>query len=108
MRCAAAALLAPWLAACDPTWDIRGTVTDCASAQPLAGATVALDVQAPSGPEGTETTDEAGSYRFNFVFPHDHPATLTFSAAGHAPKVLAFTEAPEKGEPLDVCLAPAP
>lgn len=95
------------LGGCDTFFQVRGTLTDCATGIPIAGATVvtATDPGAWGGPE-TEmtTTDAKGHFEASLDKPMDEAATITFSKSGFVPLSHDFKGLPTWPYQIDFCL----
>ena len=81
------AVLAVAAAGCDTFFRVHGTLTDCATGAPIAGATAVTttDPGAWEGPETETTTSDAGGhFQIELNKPASEPATVTFGSPGFA------------------------
>ena len=87
--------------ACDRFYVVQGTVTDCITTEPIAGASVALELdQGDEVDRYAGQTDEAGKFSAVLNAPaSDRPSTLTVQKTDHDPLTVIVHD-PENAQQL--------
>jgi hypothetical protein len=98
------------LSGCDTFFRVEGTLVQCGTMAPIAGAAVVVmtDPGAWEGPEtDTYSTDDSGHFEVELNKPQDEAATVTFSQTGFSPLARDFPKGvPTSPYHIDVCLDP--
>jgi hypothetical protein len=98
------------LSGCDTFFQVKGNLTECGTATPIAGAEVVVttDPGAWEGPEAEATsTDENGYFFVGLNKPMGEAATVSFSKDGFAPLSRDFpTGVPSWPYEFAPCLEP--